>query len=209
MSADSTSGVHPPLTTRLLRSKADSSTKHTDLDNPPIVQPSNTTTAKDTDMAPARKKRKTVDVPKYLCLTCDTERISKQFPDYNPSAECEHLIHTCKGCLKSWVEVQVDGGEFVRKIDVGVEGKEEDDKKSGERQEAERIQKEGEVPKGLLFGIKCPHPDCKGVMRDVHVKHAGTRKWHKKYENYPPRALGMHRLTYLAQIRGDGTQVHR
>lgn len=178
------SAHQPAANTRCLRSQADASTTHTDLDNPPTIRPPAKRARDSTTMAPPFKKARTAATPKYLCLTCDTERTSRQFPDYNPSAECEHLIHTCKGCLKSWVEVQVDGGEFVRKTGVGIEvaeGEEngEQHEKTQKDGDAEKL-REGEVPKGLLFGVKCPHPGCEGVMRNINVKIAGTRKAHKK-----------------------------
>ncbi|KAF2165418.1 hypothetical protein M409DRAFT_24268 [Zasmidium cellare ATCC 36951] len=63
---------------------------------------------------PSAKKRKTQrDVVRYLCFACDTERAPSAFPDYNPSSECDHLINTCKTCLKAWVAAQVEGGLFT------------------------------------------------------------------------------------------------
>ncbi|KAK0935065.1 hypothetical protein LTR29_013385 [Friedmanniomyces endolithicus] len=64
-------------------------------------------------MAPAAKRRKTATEPKYHCVVCDTDRIGNSFPDYNPSSECEHLIDTCKTCLKKWVTAQVDESTFT------------------------------------------------------------------------------------------------
>ncbi|KAK3116357.1 hypothetical protein LTR53_003383 [Teratosphaeriaceae sp. CCFEE 6253] len=65
-------------------------------------------------MAPAAKRRKTANEPKYHCLGCDTNRIGRSFPDSNPSSGCEHLINTCKTCLKKWVEAQVSSGLIVQ-----------------------------------------------------------------------------------------------
>lgn len=62
---------------------------------------------------PPTKKRKTQQTVKYLCYACDTERAPGAFPDYNPSSECDHLIHTCKNCLKAWIRAQVESGLFV------------------------------------------------------------------------------------------------
>ncbi|KAK3676911.1 hypothetical protein LTR78_003115 [Recurvomyces mirabilis] len=78
-------------------------------------------------MAPAAKRRKIEAVTKYLCFSCDAERTSKQFPDYNPSTDCDHLINTCKTCLKKWVQTQVDSSNYA----TGDEG-------------------------GKVFGIRCP-----------------------------------------------------
>jgi hypothetical protein len=60
--------------------------------------------------------------------------------------------------LKKWVEAQVEVGNFVKKI-----GEEQD----VEGQDAKR---------DLLFGVKCPHPECDGVMRNVNVQAAATKK---------------------------------
>lgn len=62
-------------------------------------------------MAPPAKQRKTAhEAEKYFCTTCATNRLAKQFPDYNPTPDCEHLINTCSGCLKQWVKSQVEAG---------------------------------------------------------------------------------------------------
>lgn len=66
--------------------------------------------------APTSKKTKTSS-PRYLCATCDTEKGAKSFPDYNPSAECDHLINTCKSCLKEWVTVRIESAEFAKGVD--------------------------------------------------------------------------------------------
>ncbi len=153
-----------------------------------IRQLRSSTVAERSNMAPAVKRRKT-EVPKFLCYSCQTERVSSQFPDYNPGAECDHLIHTCKACLKQWVEVQVESGNFVKRTDVESGGNEEnaraekrvDDLQDGV-QKVEQKAKEGdeELSKGLLFGIKCPHPDCDGVMRNVNVQMAAARKVYQR-----------------------------
>lgn len=102
-------------------------------------------------MAPSAKRRKTNQPQRFLCFSCDVERTSSQFPDYNPSPECEHLINTCKACLKGWVEAQVESGNFTA---------------GGED--------------GQAFGVKCPHPDCKGVMKNVNVGVAATKKVYER-----------------------------
>ena len=59
----------------------------------------------------AKKDKK--GVVRYLCYSCDTERTPGAFPDYNPSSECDHLINTCKGCLKQWVNVQIESAQYA------------------------------------------------------------------------------------------------
>ena len=82
-------------------------------------------------MAPAPKKRKTnTIVQKFRCFSCVADRGSSQFPDYNPSPDCEHLINTCKTCLKKWVQAKVESASFAT---GGEDGK--------------------------IFGVKCPQCD--------------------------------------------------
>ena len=101
-------------------------------------------------MAPATKKQKT-DSEKFPCFSCDTDRTSKQFPEYNPGPDCDHLINTCKTCLKKWVESNVEIANFAL-------GREE----------------------GSVFGVKCPHPQCEGIMRNVNVEIAATKKVYER-----------------------------
>lgn len=87
---------------------------------------------------PAKKKK---NAPRrYYCSSCDADKTDKSFPDYNPSPDCDHLINTCKNCLKQWVNVQVEGGLHV----TGGEGDADGEK---------------------VFGIKCV--ECPGIMRAV------------------------------------------
>ncbi|EME44851.1 hypothetical protein DOTSEDRAFT_169860 [Dothistroma septosporum NZE10] len=58
-------------------------------------------------------KKAKKNVVRYLCSSCDVERTAGAFPDYNPSSECEHLINTCKDCLKAWVNVQIETAQFA------------------------------------------------------------------------------------------------
>jgi hypothetical protein len=44
----------------------------------------------------------------YRCLSCMADMLSYKFPNHNPSSECEHLINTCKECLRGWVEAQIE-----------------------------------------------------------------------------------------------------
>jgi hypothetical protein len=50
---------------------------------------------------------------KFLCFRCEQRRTAKQFPNYNPSSQCDHLVNTCKDCLKQWVNAQIDGTNFA------------------------------------------------------------------------------------------------
>lgn len=45
-------------------------------------------------------------------------------------------------------------------------------KKIGEEQDVEGQ----DAKRDLLFGVKCPHPECDGVMRNVNVQAAATKK---------------------------------
>jgi hypothetical protein len=53
-------------------------------------------------------KRQKTAVPTYLCTSGDEHKISRQFPNKCPATNCEHLINTCKACLKEWVNVQIE-----------------------------------------------------------------------------------------------------
>lgn len=66
-------------------------------------------------MAPAAKRRKVL-VERYPCHTCLEDRTSSQLPDYNPTETCDHLINTCKRCLKQWVESQIETKVFTPQI---------------------------------------------------------------------------------------------
>ena len=52
----------------------------------------------------SRKKK----VARYHCLTCGETKHERHFADFNPSAECEHLINTCKSCLERYVDTQIE-----------------------------------------------------------------------------------------------------
>ncbi|EMC94020.1 hypothetical protein BAUCODRAFT_36491 [Baudoinia panamericana UAMH 10762] len=152
------------------------------------------------DEPPASKRRKTGPQPKYLCFACDVERVGSQFPDVNPSGECEHLINTCKKCLRQWVQVAVEGGGFVMGVRVGKVGngkeKGEEEGEEGWEETGEDVKVEvsgsgedgkvkrvgGEERSGLVFGIKCPHPGCEAVMRGEDVEVAGTQKVFARFE---------------------------
>ena len=45
---------------------------------------------------------------KYDCTTCGLTLASSAFPNLLPTADCDHLINTCKSCLKNWVATQLD-----------------------------------------------------------------------------------------------------
>ncbi|KAI7189263.1 hypothetical protein KC343_g8496 [Hortaea werneckii] len=115
-------------------------------------------------MAPASKRRKTThDPPRFLCYGCDVARVPSQFPDCNPSADCQHLINTCTACLKKWVEAQVDAGGF---------------KTDGQD--------------SRFFGIACPHPGCTGTMKAGDVEDAATRKVFARFDEIARRHLAEH-----------------
>lgn len=96
------------------------------------------------------KKRKASEIAERIpCFSCADDKLSKQFPDFNPTPDCDHLINTCKKCLRLWIEASVDGTNF----------------KSG-----------GED--GKLWGIQCPQCDCimRGVnVQDGSTKKIGKR----------------------------------
>jgi hypothetical protein len=60
--------------------------------------------------APAKRQKKDL-LTRYECYSCGENRTEKQFPDYNPSAECEHSIHTCSACLRMWVDIQIESNQ--------------------------------------------------------------------------------------------------
>ena len=115
-------------------------------------------------MAPAAKKRKTetaAAAAKYPCFSCATDRVSRLFPDYNPSPDCEHLINTCKTCLRRWVDTNIENATFTT---------------------------DGED--GKVFGIKCPHPECEGIMRNVNVEMTVTKKTYQRFVELERKHIG-------------------
>jgi hypothetical protein len=68
-----------------------------------------------TSMAPA-KKRQTIKAITYPCHTCLEDRTTGMFPEYNPTEICDHLINTCKRCLKQWIESQIETSVFTPHI---------------------------------------------------------------------------------------------
>jgi hypothetical protein len=66
-------------------------------------------------MAPAAKRRK-VAAPRFECHTCLEDLTTGKFPDYNPTETCDHLINTCKKCLKEWVQSQIETTVFTPHI---------------------------------------------------------------------------------------------
>lgn len=112
-------------------------------------------------MAPSRK-RKAMDVGRYECFNCAMDKPSKQFPDFNLSPDCEHLINTCKTCLRKWTESSIEDANFKT---VSVPG--------GDK---------GAVTTELVWGVGCPQ--CGGVMRAVNVESATTKKVFKRRTNH-------------------------
>ena len=111
-------------------------------------------------MAPAAKRRKTNNVQRFLCYGCDVERISSQFPDTNPSSKCDHLINTCKTCLKKWIQAQIEGGHFLK-----------------------------DAENSKVFGVACPHPGCKGVMLASDVQESVSNKVFANFEELERRII--------------------
>ncbi|KAM0715097.1 hypothetical protein Q7P37_009562 [Cladosporium fusiforme] len=61
-------------------------------------------------------KRRKLAIQRYPCHTCLSDRASSLFPDYNPTATCDHLINTCKQCLRQWIESHMVGKAFTPNI---------------------------------------------------------------------------------------------
>lgn len=118
--------------------------------NPPKSPPSGT-------MAPAAKKRKAAAIERYTCFSCAEDKAARLFPDYNPSPDCEHLINTCKHCLRKWVESQIDDANFKTGAAAADEGGED----------VEGAEKE-------VWGVGCPQ--CEAIMRAVNVQAAVPKK---------------------------------
>lgn len=135
------------------------------------------------NMAPPRKKRKIDDaaIVRYPCFSCATDRSANLFPDYNPTPDCEHLINTCKTCLKKWTECCVDDATFATATvdENGIE----------------------------FIGIKCPQ--CDGVMRNVNVMIAATKKVYQRYVTDRSTSFSMVARLILFQIRTARAQAHR
>ena len=68
-----------------------------------------------TSMAPAAKRQRTKAIT-YPCHTCLEDRNTGSFPDVNPTSTCDHLINTCKRCLKQWIESQIETTVFTPHI---------------------------------------------------------------------------------------------
>lgn len=86
------------------------------------------------------------------------------FPDYNPSPDCEHLINTCKTCLRKWVEASIEDANFRTEALDGVGD-------GGDREGEAKVKKE-------VWGIGCP--ECEGVMRAVNVQMAVPKKVYRR-----------------------------
>ena len=63
---------------------------------------------------PRATKRRKVAEDKYACIGCNSEKGSRSFPNYNPTADCKHLINICTKCLKDWVAFQIEDSNFIR-----------------------------------------------------------------------------------------------
>lgn len=110
-------------------------------------------------MAPS-KKRKAAEMEKFSCFTCAADKPPQQFPDYNPSPDCDHFINTCKTCLRQWIESCIEEANFKTGISGGDEGEDDGDAKD-------------------VWGIACPQ--CEGVMRAVNVQMAVPKRVLKRW----------------------------
>ena len=100
--------------------------------------------------SPPVKKRKPAC---YHCKICDTNRMNKFFPKYNPSAECYHEINTCKPCLQKHVDVRIKDANTTTTSD---------EKKT--------------------LGIACPEEGCSAIMRSVNIEIATTPTMYARFE---------------------------
>lgn len=95
------------------------------------------------------KRQKTRPAPKrYLCSVCNTAKMSRWFPDHNPTSKCEHSIHTCKLCLKQWVHSQIENGACVPQLDTET--------------------------KRHSLSIRCPEDGCAASMLNADVEDAAS-----------------------------------
>ncbi|KAF2215527.1 hypothetical protein CERZMDRAFT_94928 [Cercospora zeae-maydis SCOH1-5] len=108
------------------------------------------------DHAPKKQKSTT---PKFTCTCCGDEKTARSFPNYTPTPECEHLINTCRTCLRQWIEVQVDSAKFFSV--------------SGDQ--------------GATFGIKCV--ECKEMMRPVNVELAASKAVYERFDRLAKRKV--------------------
>jgi hypothetical protein len=122
------------------------------------------------DTRASKKKAKKGPV-RYLCITCDTNRQAKFFPDYNPTCECKHLINTCTACLKKWVAGQVEGAKTVV---LGKEEQKGDEKLKQEKKGGEGADDKEDKEERNGLGIRCP--ECEMVMKNSDVQMAATIK---------------------------------
>ena len=96
-----------------------------------------------------RKRKAPAEVERFHCSSCTQDKPAKQFPDYNPTPTCtDHLINTCKTCLRKWVEHSIENANF---------------KTTGDSEE------------GKVWGVQCP--ECDGIMRQVNIQHAAPKKF--------------------------------
>lgn len=101
---------------------------------------------------------------KYYCYTCDTERVATQFPDYNPTDDCDHLINTCKACLKDWIAACVEGGQ----LPTVPTAKEDSDSKD----DSDVVLANTQVKTTL--GVHCP--ECTAVMHTDDVQRSAAKR---------------------------------
>lgn len=136
--------------------------------------------------SPPTKRKQTIK-PRYLCDTCGAVKTGRSFPDYNPSAECEHLIHTCRVCLRRWIDVCISNHNY-RIVD----------NEAG----------------ASTFAIRCPErfqgEPCPAMMRPVNVKAATTKASYEKFARLARRHIeeNIPGWRWCLAPACDGGQVH-
>jgi ariadne-1 len=105
---------------------------------------------KQEDPAPTPAKRQK---DRHICRVCGSKRLSKMFPNYNPSTDCQHNINTCKECLKKYVDIQIKEANTI------IGGND-----------------------GTTFGIPCPETECPAIMRAVNIEIATSKKTSAQFE---------------------------
>ncbi|KAK3066978.1 hypothetical protein LTR53_016415 [Teratosphaeriaceae sp. CCFEE 6253] len=51
---------------------------------------------------------------KYDCTTCGRTLAASSFPEFLATAQCAHLINTCKPCSQAWIAAQLEGVAYDR-----------------------------------------------------------------------------------------------
>ena len=101
-------------------------------------------------VASSKPKKKPAPA-RYTCTTCGAEKSSASFPNYTPSATCQHTIHTCKVCLKTWVNTQIADASFVTR----------------------------DASDNPVFGLHCP--ECPEIMVNPDIQRSTTENMHYRF----------------------------